>query len=136
MDFPTAGWQGGAVLGLGTDLIEVERVRLALERHGERFLQRVFTPSEIAYCGGMARPWPHYAARFAAKEAVSKCFGTGIGKDFGWQSLEVGHDPRGRPLAHLDAKGQALLAAMGGRAVLLSLTHTASLAQASAVIVA
>lgn len=123
------------VLGIGTDLVEVERVRRALERHGDRFLRRVFTEGEIAYCAGLKHPWPHYAARFAAKEAVSKCFGTGICGDFGWKSLDVSKDARGRPLAKLDAQGQALLMAHGAREVLLSLTHTQTLAQAVAILV-
>src|SRR5688572_7806335 len=65
---------GGILIGIGTDIIEVERVRGVLERQGERFLHRVFTDEERAYCSSMAHPHKHYAARFAAKEAISKCF--------------------------------------------------------------
>jgi len=78
---------GGVLVGLGADLIEVERVRGVLERQGPRFLKRVFTDEEQAYCSGMAHPHKHYAARFAAKEAVSKCFTTGIGAELGWRSV-------------------------------------------------
>ncbi|MGF1453162.1 MAG: holo-ACP synthase [Opitutales bacterium] len=132
----TARLAAGGVIGLGIDLVEVDRLRQALERHGERFVRRVFTDGEIAYCESLARPWPHYAARFAAKEAVSKCFGTGIGGEFGWKSVDVQRDEAGRPLAYLDARAQALLKVRGGREVLLSLTHTANFAQAIAVVVA
>ena len=70
---------GGSLLGIGCDLIEVERIHGVLERHGERFLHRVFTEEERAYCSGLKHPHKHYAARWAAKEAVSKTFTTGIG---------------------------------------------------------
>ena len=74
-----------SVLGVGVDIIETERIERSLERFGERFLHRVFTDGEIAYCQSMKYPARHFAARFAAKEAVSKAFGTGIGKAMGWR---------------------------------------------------
>lgn len=80
---------GGILLGLGCDLIEVERIRGVMERQGERFLNRVFTAEERAYCDGMKHPHKHYAARFAAKEAVSKCFTTGIGAGGRGQGLTL-----------------------------------------------
>ncbi len=123
------------VIGVGTDIVEVERIERALERHGERFMKRVFTQEEVDYCTGMARPGPHFAARFAAKEAVSKCFGTGIGAEFGWTSLSVRKGARGEPFAVLDEQGNALLQRVGGSAVLISLSHTKTLATAFAVIV-
>ena len=67
------------MLGVGVDIIETERIERSLQRFGERFLHRVFTDGEIAYCQSMKYPARHFAARFAAKEAVSKAFGTGIG---------------------------------------------------------
>lgn len=126
---------GGILVGLGADLIEVERVRGVLERQGERFLQRVFTDEERAYCGAMAQPHKHYAARFAAKEAVSKCFTTGIGAELGWRSVSVYHGQRHEPLVRLDEKGQALLAQVGATHVLLTLSHTETHAMAVAAIV-
>ncbi len=126
---------GGVLVGLGADLIEVERVRGVLERQGPRFLERVFTDEERAYCAGMAQPHKHYAARFAAKEAVSKCFTTGIGAELGWRSVSVYHGSRHEPLIRLDEKGQALLAQVGATHVLVTLSHTETHAMAVAALV-
>ncbi|MDB6093509.1 MAG: holo-acyl-carrier-protein synthase [Verrucomicrobia bacterium] len=126
---------GGVLVGLGADLIEVERVRGVLERQGPRFLERVFTEEERVYCSGMAHPHKHYAARFAAKEAVSKCFTTGIGAELGWKSVSVYHGSRKEPLIRLDEKGQALLAQVGATHVMVTLSHTETHAMAVAAIV-
>ena len=126
---------GGVLVGLGADLIEVERVRGVLERQGPRFLARVFTDEEQAYCSGMKHPHKHYAARFAAKEAVSKCFTTGIGAELGWRSVSIYHGARNQPLVRLDEKGQALLAAVGATHVMVTLSHTESHAMAVAAII-
>jgi holo-[acyl-carrier protein] synthase len=126
---------GGHVIGVGADLIEVERIRGVIERQGERFLARVFTDEERAYCGGMKHPHKHYAARFAAKEAVSKCFSTGIGAEFGWRSVSVYHGERHQPLVRLDAQGEALLRQVGATHVHLTLSHTDTAALAVAVLV-
>ncbi len=122
-------------LGLGTDIVDIERIRRVHERHGERFLKRVFTQEEQDYCLGMKDPYPHLAARFAAKEAVSKCFGTGIGSEFGWTSVSIYKGSRQEPYARLDEKAQALLEKMGGSEVLVSLSHTSTLGHAVALIV-
>lgn len=122
------------ILGTGIDLIEVGRIAASYERFGERFLARILRPAEIAYCLSHAQPAPHLAARFAAKEAVSKAFGTGIGAELGWQDIEVARRASGEPHVVLHAKGLALLAARGGRGVHLSLTHTAAHAAAVAVL--
>jgi holo-[acyl-carrier protein] synthase len=126
---------GGILLGLGADVIEVDRIRGVLERQGDRFLERVFTPEERAYCFGMAHPHKHLAARFAAKEAVSKAFTTGIGKELGWKSVSVIHGARNEPLVRLDEKGAALLSEVGGTGVLLTLSHTDTVAMAVAALV-
>jgi len=126
---------GGILVGVGIDLIEVDRIRTVIERQGERFLDRVFTEEERAYCATMKFPHKHYAARFAAKEAVSKCFGTGIGAELGWRSVSVFHGERHQPLVRLDYRGEALLRAAGASAVHLSLAHTEALAVAVAVLV-
>lgn len=126
---------GGILVGLGADLIEVERVRGVLERQGERFIARVFTDEERAYCAGMAYPFKHYAARFAAKEAVSKCFGTGIGAELGWRSVSIYHGERHQPLVRLDEKGRALLRQVGATDVQVSLSHTETMAMAVAVLI-
>src|SRR5882672_10912050 len=126
---------GGVLVGLGADLIEVERVRGVLERQGPRLLERVFTEEERTYCSGIAHPHKHYAARFAAKEAVSKCFTTGIGAELGWRSVSVYHGDRHQPLVRLDAQGEALLRAVGATHVHLTLSHTDTAAMAVAALV-
>lgn len=122
------------ILGLGVDLVEVARVAKACQRFGERFLKRLFLEDEIRYCQSYADPMPHLAARFAAKEAVSKAFGTGIGPCLGWQDIEVRRHDSGQPYVVLHGKGTRLLAEMGGTNVHLSLTHTGTHAAAVAVI--
>jgi holo-[acyl-carrier protein] synthase len=125
----------GVVLGLGCDIIEVARIRGVCERQGERFLARVFTDEERTYCSGMTHPHKHLAARFAAKEAVSKCFTTGIGAELSWKSISIYHGERRQPLVRLDEKGAALLRHMGATQVLVSLSHTETLAMAVAALV-
>lgn len=127
--------KGGVLVGLGADVIEVERIRGVLERQGDRFLARVFTEEERTYCFGMKHPHKHLAARFAAKEAVSKCFTTGIGAELGWKSVSVYHGARHQPLVRLDEKGQALLREAGATGVLLTLSHTETVAMAVAALV-
>ena len=126
---------GGTLIGMGCDLIEVDRVRGVIERQGERFVKRVFTDEERAYCDGMKHPHKHYAARFSAKEAVSKCFTTGIGAELGWKSIGVYHGERHQPLIRLDEAGEALLQQIGGTHVMVSLSHTETSAMAVAAIV-
>lgn len=126
---------GGELLGLGCDVIEIDRVRGVLERQGERFLRRVFTDEERAYCFSHKAPHPHLAARFAAKEAVSKAFTTGIGSELGWRSISIYHGSRQEPLVRLDGRGQALLAQVGATHVLVSLSHSATVATAIAALV-
>lgn len=126
---------GGILIGLGSDLVDVARVAGVRERQGERFLSRVFTDEERAYCDGMKYPDKHYAARFAAKEAVSKAFTTGIGAELGWKSISVYHGSRHEPLVRLDEKGEALLRQVGGTHVLLTLSHTDTAAMAVAAVV-
>lgn len=125
----------GHVLGLGCDLCEVGRLRGVWERQGERFLAVTYTEGERAYCLRMRDPAPFLAARFAAKEAVAKAFGTGIGAELGWRSIEVVHGGRGEPLVKLDAQGRALLASRGATGVMLTLSHTDTLAMAVAALV-
>ncbi|HVY71011.1 MAG TPA: holo-ACP synthase [Verrucomicrobiae bacterium] len=122
------------MLGLGTDIIEVERIRVSHEKFGERFVNRILRPAEIAYCLSHKFPAPHLAVRFAAKEAISKAFGTGIGSHLGWQDMEVGRRESGEPFVILHENGLALLAARGGARVHLTLSHTQQYATAVAVL--
>jgi holo-[acyl-carrier protein] synthase len=126
---------GGILVSIGADIIEVARIRGVMERHGERFLDRILTEEERAYCSSLGHPFPHIAARFAAKEAVSKCFTTGIGAELGWKSVSVYHGARKEPLVRLDAQGTALLAHVGATHVMLTLSHTESYAMAVAALV-
>jgi holo-[acyl-carrier protein] synthase len=112
------------ILGLGIDLVEVARIEQSITRHGERFLHRVFTDAEIAYCGGMKNSAPFYAARFAAKEAVSKALGTGIGAACGWLDIEVRRKATGAPFVILHGAAAETARRLGIGSVLLSLSHT------------
>jgi len=110
--------------GIGVDMIEVERIEHSLERFGARFIQRVFTEGEIAYCQSMKYPARHFAARFAAKEAVSKAFGTGIGKRMGWRDIDVQKKESGEPFVVLSGGAESLARERNVRAVWVSLSHT------------
>lgn len=122
------------ILGVGTDIIEVARIRESFERFGQRFLSRVLRPAEIEYCLSHKFPAPHLAARFAAKEAISKAFGTGIGRHLSWQDMEIGRKESGEPFVILHDKGSALLKERGGARVHVSLSHIKEHASAIAVL--
>ena len=122
------------ILGVGIDIIEVQRIQASHERFGERFLRRILRPDEIRYCLSHKAPAPFLAARFAAKEAISKAFGTGIGAQLGWQDMEVGRKESGEPFVILHEAGQKLLRERSARAVLISLSHTQTYAAAVAVL--
>ena len=123
-----------AVIGLGVDLVEVDRIRKSRENHGHHFLEKVFTAQEREYCMGMNEPDTHLAVRFAAKEAVAKAFGTGIGEGIGWHSISVSRTDGGAPFIILDDEANAKLKSMGGSKALISLSHLSNLAVAFAVI--
>ena len=122
------------ILGIGIDIIEVARISASYERFGERFLNRILLPNEIAYCLSYRQPAPFLAARFAAKEAISKAFGTGIGAQLGWRDMEVGRKQSGEPFVILHEGGQKLLQSRAARAVLISLSHTQDHASAVAIL--
>jgi holo-[acyl-carrier protein] synthase len=122
------------ILGVGIDIIEVARIQASHERFGERFLNRILRPDEISYCLSNRVPAPFLAARFAAKEAISKAFGTGIGAQLGWQDMEVGRKASGEPFVILHDGGKKLFQDRGARAVLISLSHTQNYAAAVAVL--
>jgi holo-[acyl-carrier protein] synthase len=122
------------LIGTGVDLIEIERIARSIERYGDRFLRRVYTDHEIAYCSRKRAGAESFAARFAAKEAAAKALGTGISRGVAWNEFEVGHAPGGRPVLVLSGRAAYLAKEMGVRTISLSLTHTASLAMASVVL--
>jgi len=104
---------------VGVDTVEIHRVRGVLDRHGERFLKRVYTPVEVAYCRGRV---PELAARFAAKEAVMKALGTGV-RGVGWKEVEVLPDSRGKPLVYLYGGAKERANEMGLYGIDVSLSH-------------
>ena len=117
-------------IGIGTDLVENERIAASIAKFGERFLQRVFCEGEIAYCQSMRHSAPHFAARFAAKEAVSKAFGCGLGSLLGWRDVEVVRAESGAPSIILHGAGLDLAAARGVNRIFVSLSHTGNYALA------
>lgn len=122
------------ILGTGIDLAEVERIRTAIERYGERFLRRVYTPQEIAYVERKANRYERFAARFAAKEAGMKAIATGWRGGITWHDFEVTNEPSGRPTLRLSGRAAHVAAALGVRRVSLSLTHTAQLGMAFVIV--
>ena len=122
------------ILGIGTDIIEVRRIAASFEKFGERFVNRILLPDEIAYCMAHKNPAPFIAVRFAAKEAISKAFGTGIGAQLGWQDIEIRRKESGEPFVVLHGKGKKLFAARGARQLHISLTHTENYAAATAIL--
>lgn len=119
--------------GIGIDIVEVARIADAIERHGEPFLARLFTADERSYCESRKPAARHYAARFAAKEAVSKALGTGIGANAGWIDIEVVHDSHGAPKIRLDGAARDFAREQGIHEILISLSHAHDYAAANAI---
>jgi len=118
------------LLGIGSDLIEIARIEASIERFGERFLYRVFTPGEIAYCQRKRNAAESFAARFAAKEAGAKALGTGISHGIAWPEIEVQREPSGRPSLHWSGRALDRATALGVRRTSLTLTHSREIAMA------
>ncbi|MED5381386.1 MAG: holo-ACP synthase [Verrucomicrobiota bacterium] len=113
------------ILGIGIDTVEIGRIRDSHEKLGDRFIERILLPAEIEYCLRHKDPAPFLAARFAAKEAISKAFGTGICAKLGWHDMEVAKRDSGEPYVVLHGKGKELLEERGGDLVHFSISHTA-----------
>src|SRR6058998_1685805 len=122
------------VIGIGVDLVECARIQRSIDRFGDRFLHRVFTDGEIEYSMSMKFPARHLAARFAAKEAVSKAFGTGIGKTMSWRNIDIRKRPTGEPFLIFSGPAQELAAKRGVTSALITLSHTEHHAMASVVL--
>ena len=118
------------VIGLGTDLIEIARIHSSIQRFGQHFLDRVYTPGEIAYCQARKSFAESFAARFAAKEAGAKALGTGISRGVHWRELEVTRLPGRAPELLLHGRAAAIADALGIRRLTLSLTHAREFALA------
>jgi len=112
------------IVGCGVDTVEVNRIRRAVERFGRRFLERIFTPGEIAYVDRKRNRWERYAARFAAKEAGMKALGTGLRRGVRWRDFEVANAASGKPALRLHGEAARIAAGLGVQATHLSLTHT------------
>ncbi len=121
------------IVGQGLDLIECERVAVVVERHGQRFLDRVLTPCEQAYCNTHRDAIPRIAGRFAAKEAILKMLGTGWRGKIAWTDMEITNDPAGRPQVALTGHTARISTEQGIFRVLVSITHTPNYAAATAI---
>jgi holo-[acyl-carrier protein] synthase len=122
------------IVGSGVDLAEVNRIRASVERFGARFVERVFTPGEIAYVERKANKYERYAARFAAKEAGMKAIGTGWRGGVRWQDFEVTNLPTGRPTLALHGMAARYAERLGVKNIALSLTHTKETAMAMVIL--
>jgi len=122
------------ILGTGVDLAEVDRIRAAISRYGQRFIQRIYTPGEIAYVERKANRFERYAGRFAAKEAGMKAIGTGWTHGVRWRDFEVSNLPSGRPTLKLHGEAARIAEQLGVKIISLSITHTAELGMAHVIL--
>ena len=118
-------------IGSGIDLTEIGRIQQSMDRYGKRFLNRVYTPAEQAYCLRKRNAAESFAARFAAKEAAAKALGTGISHGVNWLEIEVVREPSGRPNIRFHGRAAEIAQRLGVAHAALSITHTSSLAMAS-----
>lgn len=124
------------MIAIGTDIVEIARVEAVWQRQGGRFAERILTPLEREACAATAQPWRFLAKRFAAKEAIAKSLGSGIGVALSWQDMEISSDASGAPLVQLTHRGSALARSRGGSRVLLTLSDERAYAVAFAVLLA
>jgi holo-[acyl-carrier protein] synthase len=120
------------VVGIGLDATDIPRIERAIARYGDRFLHRIFTEAEIAYCSSRHRSGPHYAARFAAKEAAAKALGTGISYGVTWRDIEVVRGS-GPPKLRLHGRAFQHFQRLGATVSLLTITHAETIAIAQVV---
>ena len=116
--------------GLGNDIVEIDRIRSSIQRHGLHFLNRLFSLREQDYCYRFQDPSPHFAGRFCAKEAIAKALGTGFGAELSWLDIEVLNNEQGKPVVHLSA---ALMEKYKSPRILVSISHCIQYATATAV---
>jgi len=119
-----------AICGIGNDILAITRLRESIERQGDPFLNRLFTSRELEYCQKFDDPVPHFAGRFAAKEAIVKAFGTGFGKNIQWHDIEILNDELGKPIVHLS---KVLQEQFDHPQILLSISHCIEYATAVAI---
>jgi holo-[acyl-carrier protein] synthase len=122
------------IYGTGIDIIEIARIKRSLETYASHFEDKIFTPSEIDYCRSKADPSRHFAARFAAKEAVLKSLGTGMSQGLSWKNIEVVSNPEtGKPSLLLNGRGKELFAELQLKAIHISISHEKAYAIAHAI---
>jgi len=121
------------IIGMGVDIAEVERIQRAIERYGEVFLRRIYTPKEREYCEQFKNKYERYAGRFAAKEAAMKALGTGWRRGVRWVDLEVVREAGGRPTLELGGEAGKIAKQLGVKNIALSITHTAAQALAQVI---
>ena len=121
------------IFGTGIDIIEIDRIKKSIQKYSSRFEQRVFTQKEIDYCHSQADPAKHFAARFSVKEAVLKCFGTGMTGGILWKDIEVDKQELGQPVLNLHGKGQELFGKLKLKHIHISITHEKNYAVAHAI---
>ncbi|HWZ99339.1 MAG TPA: holo-ACP synthase [Candidatus Dormibacteraeota bacterium] len=129
----TAGEIYSVIVGLGVDITEVDRVRGAIERQGERLLKRVYTEKERAYCEKFKNKYERYAGRFAVKEATMKALGTGWSRGVRWVDIEVVREMSGKPTLELYGEAKKIAAKLGVKHIAVTITHTASQALAQVI---
>ncbi len=125
--------QTAAIVGVGTDIVEIVRIGRMIERHGEHFLQRVYTDDEIRYCQRRKESYQHFAGRWAAKEAVMKTLGTGWTRGVGWLDIEVATKRSGQPVINVRGTARDLARYYGIDEVLVSISHCRAYATATAI---
>jgi holo-[acyl-carrier protein] synthase len=123
------------VVGIGTDIVECLRIRRMIEQHGELFLTRVYTEREIRYCQARKRSTEHFAGRWAAKEAILKCLGTGWRRGLNWTDVEIRNDPSGQPRVRMCGGAKDLAQTLHISDILITLAHCRAYATAYAVAV-
>jgi holo-[acyl-carrier protein] synthase len=121
------------VVGLGLDIAEIDRMEAAIVRHGGPILERLFTPSEVAYCESYKNRFERYAGRFAAKEAAMKALGTGWRHGVRWRDIEITREPSGKPTLHLEGVARGFADRLGVKSISLSITHSGNFALAQVI---
>ena len=121
------------IFGTGIDIIEIGRIKQSIQKYSDRFEQKVFTKKEVDYCYSQANPAKHFAARFSAKEAVLKCFGTGMTGGILWKDIEVDKQESGQPVLNLYGKGKELFSQLKLKHIHISITHDKNYAVAHAI---
>ena len=124
------------VLGIGTDIVECLRIARMIDRHGELFITRVYTPWEIRFCQSRKQATQHFAGRWAAKEAILKAIGTGWRRGISWRDIEIRNEPSGKPVVGLRGGVRDAITELGVREILVSISHCRSHATAYAMAIA